>query len=207
MASIAGTDVTLVLPIYTYWAKTVAGSDQITDLPSTEWLLGATVSGLGIPAGSTVLSIDVEAVAPSQFHRTGVKGTVTISNAVTEAPQDNGRSPFEFAIDDGVVPAGADADATFTGASIFFNATVQLERSFDGGATWLPCNIGSSGALAQWGGSASTTPVSISFGEPESYVLYRLNALAYTGITDTTLNYRVSETGQAARTLAIPTLS
>ncbi len=205
MSGLAGSDATLVLPIYTYWAKTKVGFAKITDLLSTQWLLGAAVSGHGIPDGTTVLSIDVEAVAPSQFHPNGVKGEVTISNAVVDVNQDNGRQPFEFAIDDGAIVAGVDAAAVFTGAAIVFNSTVQLERSFDGGATWLPCNIGGSGALARWG-SATQTPISITFGEPELQVLYRLNAVAYTGIAGTTLNYRISETGQRATTLAIQTI-
>lgn len=209
MSAIAGTDITLVLPTYTYWAKTKPGQDQITDLPSTEWLLGATVTGPGIPAATTVLSIDVEAIPPNpETGYPGQRGTVTISNAVTESPTLDEQSPFEFAIDDGVIETGADADALFTGAAIVYNGTPQLERSFDGGATWLPCNMGGSGVLAQWA-SATTggVPISISFGEPEQYVLYRINMLAYSAIGDTTFNYRISETGQAARSLAVPTLS
>lgn len=204
-----GVTTTLVLPIYTYWAKSKTGIAKITDLESTQWLLGAAVSGRGIPAGTTVLSIDTPAVLPTTFQPNGVKGTVTISNAITDSPNENIKSPFEFAIDAAAIVAGTDSAAVFTGAAILWHATVQLERCFDGGATWLPCNIGGSGALAQWIGDGSTTgqPVSLSFGEPERQILYRLNALAYTGITTTSLNYRISETGQAATTLAVPTIS
>ena len=63
-----------------------------------------------------------------------------------------------------------------------FVATVQLERSFDGGVTWLP--------LTAIGGSlAFTTPCSEIFEEPESNVDYRLNCTAY---TSGTVNYRLS---------------
>jgi len=208
MSALGGTNATLVLPIYTYWAKTKTGIAKITDLTSTQWLAGAAVSGRGIPAGTTVLSIDVPAIAPTTNLPNGQKGTVTISNAVTDAPVENITSPFEFAIDNDAIVAGVDAAAIFTGAPILFNATVQLERSFDGGAVWLPCNIGGSGALAQWvgDGSATGTPVSLSFGEPERQIAYRLNCLAYTAISGTSLNYRLSETGQAATTLAVPTI-
>lgn len=202
MSGITGTDITLVLPIYSYWGKTKVGIAKITDLPSTEWLLGAAVTGPGIPASTTVSSIDTVAVAPNPNYE-GIKGVVTISNAVTSAPVQDIRSPFEFGIAVGVVAAGVDTAATFTGAAIVFNATVQLERTFDGGYSWLPANIGGAGMLARW---SAGTPVSISFGEPEKQVLYRLNAVAYTGITATTLNYRISETGQAATTLSVPTL-
>lgn len=209
MSAIAGTDITLVLPTYTYWGKSKVGIAEITDLVSTEWLLGAAVTGPGIPAGTTVSAVDVEAIPPNPATGyPGRRGTVTISNAVTEAPTRNEQSPFMFAIDDGVIAAGVDADAVFTGAAIVYNGTPQLERSFDGGATWLPCNIGSTAVLARWAsGTTGGVPVSISFGEPEQYVMYRVNMVAYTGIGDTTFNYRMSETGQAARTLSVPTLS
>ncbi len=204
-----GVTLTLVLPIYTYWAKTKVGFAKITDIPDTEWLLGAAVTGPGIPANTTVSAIDVPSVQPSVYDPKGVRGTVTISNNVTAATDDNSRAPFTFAIDDGVLTSGTDSAAVFTGGSILFHATVQLERSFDGGSIWLPCNIGSGGTLAKWigDGSATGVPISISFGEPENMVLYRLNCLAYTGITSTDLNFRISETGQAAKTLSVPTLS
>lgn len=203
MSALGGTNATLVLPIYTYWAKTIPGVAKITGLLSTQWLLGATVTGNGIPAATTVLSIDTPAVAPSQFHPKGVPGVVTLSAAVTAGAQDNGDQPFEFALAANSIVAGVDAAAVFTGAAIVFNATVQLERSFDGGSTWIPANIALSGTLASWTGT-TITPISAQFSEPERQILYRLNALAYTGITGTTLNYRMSTTGQAATTLAVP---
>lgn len=202
MSAIAGTDITLVLPAYTYWGKTKAGVAEITDLEDTTWLLGATVTGPGIPAATTVTAIDTPAIAGVQ------KGVVTISAAPTSAPVLDEQSPFRFQIVVGALTSGADADAVFTGAAIVYNGTPQLERTFDGGATWLPCNMGSSGVLAQWAsGTTGGVPVSLSFGEPEQYVMYRINMLAYSAITGTTFNYRISETGQAARTLAVPTLT
>lgn len=191
----------MVLPIYTYYGKTHSGIAKITDLLSTDWLLGATVAGLGLAAGITVTAIDTVAV-PGQ----GIKGVVSLSSAPTVEPQNDTPTPFEFSIANTAIAAGVDATAIFTGAGIIFNATVQLERTFDGGATWLPCNIGGSGTLAQWTFAGGGTPVSISFGEPERQVLYRLNALAYTAISGTTLNYRISATGQAAISLSVPTL-
>jgi hypothetical protein len=79
---------------------------------------------------------------------------------------------------------------------------VQLERSFDGGATFIAGNIGA-GALAQFTGAA-VTPVDLTFGEPEKNVLYRLNCLAW---TSGTINFRISQTGGAAESLAIGPLS
>lgn len=65
-----------------------------------------------------------------------------------------------------------------------FVASVQLERSFDAGATWLP--------LTQAGAAAYryTAPASETVTEPEAKTLYRLNCTAY---TSGTVNYRLSE--------------
>lgn len=200
-----GVTTTLVLPIYTYWAKTKTGIPVITGLASTQWLLGAAVSGPGIQVGTTVIGIPVPAIVPSGTDP-GRRGTVQLSLPPTSASNEDVTAPFEFTLNVAALVAGVDTAAVFTGAAIVFNATVQLERCFDGGGLWLPCNIGANGQLAQWSG-ATTTPVSISFGEPEKMILYRLNALSYTGISGTTLNFRMSETGQAATTLAVPTLA
>ncbi len=197
MSGIGGTNITLVLPIYSFNCTVKAGVAKLYDIPDTTWLLGATVSGTGV--SGTVTAIDTPAV-------NGAGGVVSISAAATAAPTRNDKVPIDFTLALNCIAAGVDTAATFTGLAIVFNANILLERSFDGGSTFLPCNIGGSGAPAQWTG-ATLGPVSLSFGEPEGLVLYRLNALAYTGITSTTLNYRISETGQAAKTLSVPTLS
>ena len=92
---------------------------------------------------------------------------------------------------------GTDNAAVVTGAGILFVGGVQLERSFDGGSTWIVCNVGGTGVLAQY---ATGTPVSFTFGEPEKQVLYRLNCYAY---TSGAINYRISETGGAAESLQV----
>ncbi len=94
--------------------------------------------------------------------------------------------------------AGTDAGALFMTTAC--SGTVDLERSFDGGATWLMCGVGGLGAGATYVlGSQVTTPIAvpISFvtSEPEGGMLYRLNCLAY---TSGTINYRISGTGAAA---------
>jgi hypothetical protein len=195
---------TLLLPTYTYFGSIINGVAQITGLDDTSKLLGATVSGYGIPAGTTVSAILVASIAPT-LEDPGRKGTVSLNNAVNLAPPDNSRLPFTFALAAaGAVVSGADATAVFTGAAVGITGTVQLERSFDGGQTWIPCNIGNTGTLAVWN---TTAPVSISFGEPEQNVIYRLNNLTQTPETNTALKYRVSETGQAARSLALPLIA
>ena len=65
-----------------------------------------------------------------------------------------------------------------------FTATAQLERSFDGGTTFLPATTDATGTVAAW--TAATSVVAV---EPEPGVYYRLNCTSY---TSGTLNYRLS---------------
>jgi hypothetical protein len=74
-----------------------------------------------------------------------------------------------------------------------WHATVQLERSFDGGTTWIVCQDGST-ASGQAIYSTQNTDVSRVGGESERCVLYRLDCTAY---TSGTVNYRMSQTGGA----------
>lgn len=66
-----------------------------------------------------------------------------------------------------------------------FAGTIQLEKSFNGGTTWLPINEDNTGTPA-----AYTGPVCLSGFEPEYGVLYRWNCTAY---TSGTVNYRISQ--------------
>ena len=205
----SGTSGTLALPAYTYFATGFGAASSRVTLPpgsNVAALVGATVTvpsnaeQLTLPAGTTVLGVvqtDVAATANSQ----GTPGIVTLSNAPTTVPPDNQPRPLRFALGAAAITTGVDAAAVFTGAGVTFSAPIQIERCFDGGATWLPCNIGGGGALAQY---TAGTPVSMVFGEPEKNVLYRLNCLAY---TSGTINYRVSQTGGANESLAIGPLS
>ncbi len=81
-----------------------------------------------------------------------------------------------------------------------WSGTVRLERSFDGGTTWVVCGIGGSGAQATWVGASAD--ISIVVGEVERGMLYRLNCTAY---TSGNINYRMSTTGQAAISFAVGT--
>lgn len=65
-----------------------------------------------------------------------------------------------------------------------FVGTVQLERSFDNGTTWLPLTAGGTQI------EKFTAPASESVDEFEVGVLYRLNCTAY---TSGTINYRLSQ--------------
>lgn len=204
VGAISGTTVTLALPILTYWAKTKANIARITDLLSTTWLAGAVVAGLGFVGTETVTAITITAIPPNTPENyPGVKGVVTVSTAPTVAEIKDETTPIEFTLDNDCVPAGTAVAAVFTGAAIGLTGTIQLERSFDGGQLWLPCNIGGSGALARWN---TTSPISISFGEPEQGVAYRLNLSAITPSAGYSLHYRLSATGQAGTTLSVQTL-
>jgi hypothetical protein len=66
-----------------------------------------------------------------------------------------------------------------------FTGTIDLERSFDDGSTWLKCSRDSAGTSASF-----TAAASVVVEEPEAGVLYRLNCTAY---TSGTINYRLSQ--------------
>lgn len=78
-----------------------------------------------------------------------------------------------------------------------WSATVRLEKSYDGGTTWIVAGIGAT-AQAVW--NTPNTDVSAVFGEPERGVLYRLNCTAY---ISGTINWRVSASGLAAMTWGV----
>lgn len=66
-----------------------------------------------------------------------------------------------------------------------FVATVQLERSFDGGLNWIVVSQDGAGTPASYSAAASVVAT-----EPEVGPIYRLNC---TGYTSGTVNYRISQ--------------
>lgn len=195
---LAGTNVTLAIPPITLHGFVSPSANRITGLESTAGLVGATVTGPGIPSGTTVLAVTQAAVSPTNISP-GTKGIVQISVAPTlTSPDSNNPQAFTFTrTGNAVTVTGADAAASFTGTGVNFTGSIQLERSFDGGATWLVCNVGGGGVMAIY---TAGTPVNIAFGEPEKNVLYRLNC---TALSAGNINYRISQTGGAAESLAI----
>ena len=204
--ALSGNNFTLNIAPRTHYGTIQANGIITGDFP-TDRLLGATVTtsdnneSVTLPAGTTVSAI-IQANVSATPLAPAVLGIIQLSANPTAVPIMNVRVPFLFQpTGNGITVTGADAAAIFTGAAIDYSATVQLERSFDGGNTWVVGNIGASGTLAQW---STGTPVSLTFGEPEKSVLYRLNCTAY---TSGTINYRISQTGGAAESLAIGPLT
>lgn len=66
-----------------------------------------------------------------------------------------------------------------------FSGTVSLERSFDGGDTWLNASATSTGNP-----NSFTAPCSIVAHEPERGMLYRVNC---TQISSGSINWRISQ--------------
>lgn len=197
IGSLSSTNATMAFPPLTFYGYVANSEKKIYGILNTASLLGATAFGPGLPAaGSVVTAIDTPSVLPNA-NNSGTPGILTIADTPTLTVNPNVPQPYTFAVTNNAVVTGADAAAIFTGQDAGYVGNVQLERSFDGGYTWIVCNIGGSGALAQW---SAGTPVSITFGEPEKNVLYRLNAIAY---TSGNINYRISQTGAAAESLAV----
>ena len=78
--------------------------------------------------------------------------------------------------------------------------SVQLQRSFDGGTTWIGCNVGGGGQKALW---STGWDISIIFSECEKGVLYRLSCTAW---TSGTINWRFSTSGAAAMSLSLASI-
>lgn len=210
VGALSGTNVTVAPPPLTYQGSNLNTQNPIVTLPpgsNVNSLLGAKVTVASnaapatLPANTTVAAIIQADVAPTNTSP-GILGIIELSAAPLTAPVNNVTVPLVFSgVGAEVVTTGADAAAFFTGAGVNWTGSVQLERSFDGGLTWVVCNMGGGGNLAIFGDG---TPVSITFGEPEKNVLYRLNC---TALSAGNINYRISQTGGANEVLAIGPLS
>lgn len=143
---------------------TAAGSAAATVASAVGLAAGDAINGVNIPPGTTI--------------------GVLAGNNVTLA--------FAPGFTAANVAVGADATAIFTGNAVNYVGSVQLERSFDGGSTWLVCGIGGTGTQAVYNGGG---PISVNVSEAERNVGYRLNCTQY---TSGVINYRLSQTGAAA---------
>lgn len=66
-----------------------------------------------------------------------------------------------------------------------FVATIKVQRSFDGGTTWITTSLDSTGTPASF-----TSEVTVTGNEIEAEVLYRFSCTAY---SSGTVNYRLSQ--------------
>jgi hypothetical protein len=214
IGTISGTNITAILAPHTHvgvisGANLTPATITLNLGEPTDRLLGATVTvpstaeGITLPAGTTVTAILQAAIVPvAGGNSPGVQGIIQLSAAPTVVGPINQSWPFQFALTaNAVTVSGADTAAVFTGTAAQWTGTIQIERCFDGGATWSICNIGNGGQLAQY---TSLAAVNLTFGEPERDVLYRLNCILYSAGT---INYRMSQTGGAAESLAIGPLN
>lgn len=157
-----------------------AGSSTATVTNGTQIAVGQTVVADALPPGTTLKTVQTVQVS-------GLT-TVTLGGLTTSQVAS--------------ITAGAQT-ATFVGVGITPVAEILLERTFDGGNTWVTAGIGGSGQPAsyEFGSSAIDNPVSVVASEPERQVGYRFNCVSY---TSGTIHYRLSITGLAAGAWGIP---
>lgn len=76
-----------------------------------------------------------------------------------------------------------------------FSATVRLEKSYDGGTTWIPVSLDTSGTAASY-----TAPTSIAGFECELGMLYAVNCTAYvSGAANVRLSQNLNTNNYAVR--------
>lgn len=175
------------------------------NIPGTD-ITGSVITGYGIPDSTTISEIIVHSdktfIASS---RNPNKVVIRLSQAATELPNlpnITPRTALTIYPSTNMLPTDSNS-AFFTGSSLPYTGSVQLEKSYDGGYTWIVANIGppGSGALAIYQNASS---VSFSLFEPEKQVLYRWNCTSLTlaGSNDT-VQYRISQTGSLNTSMPI----
>lgn len=137
---------------------------------------GASVRGTNVPAGASLILGSAQVLGLQSVQLGGLSATQILA-----------------------LTAATDAAAV---ATVVPTATVALEKSYDGGFTWIPASVpGTVGTPIIFVlGTTLTQPVSIRMGEPEKGVYWRLNCRNYTA--GGTVNYRISTTGNMAQSAA-----
>lgn len=213
VASVTGSGpytVTLAIPPITIWGFPSPVVPQIRDIaitPTVEaaaavtgyaaQVIGAGISGPGIPSGTTVTSV-IQAPLPQTAQSPGVLGIIGLSAQPTTAPAvKRPLLPFVLTPTGNGLIGGTDTGAVLSGVGITYSATMNVEASYDGGSTWLSVAFpNSTNGIVFNGGNA----VSTSSSNSEKEVLYRFNCVAY---TSGNINYRLSTTGGAASTISL----
>ena len=162
-------------------------------------VVGATITGPGIPSGTTVTGV-VTVPHAASAQSPSIEGVITLSAQPTVGLNVKQPKSFftVFPTGNGLV-GGTDTAAILTGTGINYSATMVIEVSFDGGSTWVGFAFANTTTPVQFsGGNAVTTSTS----NAEKDVLYRLNCIAY---SSGNINYRLSTTGGAASSLSLST--
>lgn len=138
--------------------------------------MGIPLSGISPTLGVPAVGDQANAVISGNFTASGVSSAFVIYGAFNAFLWGNGG------------PNGA------------WNGTVQLERSFDGGTTWLVCGVGGGGTQAVYT-TATGADVSIGGAECERGMAYRWHC---TNFVSGPIFYRISTTGVLGTTNGIP---
>lgn len=159
-------------------------------------LTGAAISGVGIQPGTTITQIVVHSnqlFGMPAFTPIQASIMLSLPATISSDPKKQVGTQLTIIPTANMVPTSS-ANSFFTGSTIAYTGSVQLEKSFDGGASWIVANIGppGSGAMAIYQNASS---VSFSLFEPERQVLYRWNCTAITLSGTESIQYRISETG------------
>lgn len=156
-----------------------------------------------INPNTTVAPVFMEAINIALWGSTTTTITTTLSSATATVGSATGLAVGQTLISANLTPgttiiaisgttitlssvalaAGTTTALTVIGTT--FSATVNLERSFDGGATWNAISEDTKGTIASY-----TAAVNGLVFEPEQGVQYRFNCVAY---TSGTINYRISQ--------------
>ena len=178
--------------------KFAAGGPEVPINPATIVPLTGTLTAIG-PSNSTAcygnFNVNVWGSIAFTLNTTLNSNSTTVTNAGSGlAVGQTINSTYVSAGSTAIVVAGnsvtLSSNATGTGASasVFedtgFTATVRVEKSYDGGVTWLAANEPGTVTAASF-----TAQASMEMFEPELGVYYRLNCTAY---TSGTINYRIS---------------
>lgn len=184
-----------------WWAALINGIKS----GSPTILMGAQPADLSTLLGATIKDSDFFAAGVTITAYDNTLRTLTASANATASMQPGASGALvEFApTGNAIKVSGADANSVLMGQATPITLTLQLERSYDGGSRWTACNVGNVAALAQW---ILTKPLSLSIGEPEAGILYRLNCITYAAVANTAVKYRISTTGQASTSLSVPAI-
>lgn len=204
--AVSSTTVTLKPPTQSWMCMLPSVAAEIR-FPGNQLPVGMTIAAL---VGATIND-------PNGFFGTGVTVAAVAPDGVSlrtsappgSVPANANPIPLEFALGaSSITASGTDALATFTGGTTPVGDTTtsfQIERSFDGGGLFIPCNVGSSGTVANY--TSLVGPLQLSFGDPEAGMLYRINTTVFAARANVVVNYRFSTTGQAGKSLQVPALS